>query len=362
MGGVPFVVKDLYDVAGLPTGAGSTFLSELRQVPATSSPLVTKLRSRGGVFVGKTQLNEFAFGMSGENPHFGDCPHPLVEGALTGGSSSGSAWAVGAGVVPLALGTDTAGSIRVPSAFCGLYGLKLAPGTWTREGCFPLAPSFDSPGWMTAHADDMRSVTNSLLRPSSCSGLRGLYYMPQGLVTEPELMTRVNDLVHYLELEHAPETIAWLSESMKGTLQAFDILRNDEVFRVHEAWLDAMKPRYSPVVWERINRGRVRDEGAIEQAWAKREAALQAFDQYFDQYDYLVMPVSPVATPLKEQCDADLRKQLLTLNVPASFCGMPALTVPITLPGGRSGGLQFIFSHRNCLCVDEVLEALKYWH
>ncbi len=361
MTGVPFVVKDLFDVAGQRTGAGSSFLADIRQVPSVSSPLVEKLIERGAIYAGKSQLNEFAFGLSGENAHYGDCPHPLVSGALTGGSSSGSAWAVAAGMVPLALGTDTAGSIRVPSAFCGLYGLKLSPGTWTQEGCFPLAPSFDSPGWMTAHADDMASVTSALISPSRCGGLRGIYYVPQGVAIEPELDKSICELVHYLELDRDPETLAWLEESLKGTLPAFDTLRNAEVFEVHKRWLDTMKAKYSPVVWDRINRGRVRDEATIEQAWGKHRSASGAFAELFERYDYLAMPISPVATPKKEACDADLRTELLKLNVPASFCGLPALTVPIALEGGRTGGVQFIFCSRQCLCVDELLHALRNW-
>ncbi|MEM8550612.1 MAG: amidase, partial [Verrucomicrobiota bacterium] len=144
--GIPFMVKDLFDMAGIPTLAGATFLDQVRKTPESTSPLVEKLAGLGMIYAGKTQLNEFAFGASGENPHYGDCEHPRIPGALTGGSSSASAWGVATGMVPFALGTDTAGSVRIPAAFCGLYGLKLLPDAWAHDRVFPLSPSFDTAG------------------------------------------------------------------------------------------------------------------------------------------------------------------------------------------------------------------------
>ncbi|MBI3885075.1 MAG: hypothetical protein HY302_05020, partial [Opitutae bacterium] len=119
---IPYLVKDLFDVAGLPTNAGSAFLAKVRPTPARSSSLVRRLDELGAVFAGKTHLVEFAAGLTGENRTCGDCPHPRFADRLSGGSSSGSAALVGAGVVPFALGTDTGGSVRVPAAFCGVYG------------------------------------------------------------------------------------------------------------------------------------------------------------------------------------------------------------------------------------------------
>ena len=265
----PFVAKDLFDIAGLPTRAGSSFLDEVRGEPAETSKLVESLQSNGMVFAGKTQLNEFAFGLSGENPHSGDCPHPTVPGALTGGSSSGSAWAVASGLVPFALGTDTAGSIRVPAAFCGIYGLRLVPNAWSRVGCFPLSPSFDAVGWFTSTAEDMRRASLVLLSETKETLGRGLYLEQFLGDYDPALKQASDRLAQYLELERDRELENWGWGSIRGCEGAFDVLRNREAFEVHEAWIDLMKDRYSPQVWERINRGRHRDEMAIQLAWEK---------------------------------------------------------------------------------------------
>ncbi len=356
--GIPFVVKDLFDMAGLPTRAGSTFLDEVRNEAEEPSKLVESLQSNGMVFTGKTQLNEFAFGLTGENPHSGDCPHPTVPDALTGGSSSGSAWAVASGLVPFAIGTDTAGSIRVPAAFCGLYGLRLVPNAWSRVGCFPLAPSFDAVGWFTANADDMRRATLVLLPETKEELGRGLYLDGSIADLDPALTEASERLAHYLELERDPEAERMVAEVLRGCETAFEVLRNREVYEVHAAWLDLMKDRYSPQVWERINRGRYRDDEAVRLAWEKREQARQMHQSIFEQYDFLVLPVTPVPTPTLSQCTDDLRRQLLALNIPASFCGQPVLTVPLPLADGRSGGLQFIFNDVRRIPVAPLLDAL----
>ncbi|MDP0497374.1 MAG: amidase [Verrucomicrobiota bacterium JB024] len=355
--GVPFVVKDLFDMAGWPTRAGSTFLDEVRNEPAETSQLVENAMANGMVFAGKTQLNEFAFGLTGENPHCGDCPHPRVPGALTGGSSSGSAWAVASGLVPFAIGTDTAGSIRVPAAFCGLYGLRLVPNAWSRMGCFPLSPSFDAVGWFTATAEDMRRATLVLLSETQEHLGRGLY-LGGPVEIMPELRMAGDRLAQYLELERDAEMERWGSEILRGCEGAFDVLRNREAYEVHAAWLDLMKDRYSPQVWERINRGRQRDDGAVHLAWEKREHTRKMNQVMFGQYDFLVLPVTPVPTPTRRQLDEELRRQLLMLNIPASFCGQPVLTVPLPLPDGRSGGLQFIFNDVRRIPVAPLLDAV----
>jgi Asp-tRNA(Asn)/Glu-tRNA(Gln) amidotransferase A subunit family amidase len=156
LGGVPWVLKDLFDVAGMKTLASSRLLESLSSPAESDAAVVRDLKQAGTVLIGKTHLNEFAYGLDGVNSHFGTVPNPQVPGALAGGSSSGSAWAVASGLVPLAVGTDTGGSIRVPAAYCGLYGFRMVPEhPWSRKGAFPLAPRFDTAGWLTWHRRDL---------------------------------------------------------------------------------------------------------------------------------------------------------------------------------------------------------------
>ena len=139
--GAPVAVKDLLDTAGLTTTYGSALFVD--HVPAESAEAVRRLEAAGYAVAGKTNLHEFAYGVSSQNPHFGTVPNPAFPGRLAGGSSGGSAAAVAAGDVELALGTDSAGSIRIPAAWCGVVGFKPSYGLVPADGCFPLAPSFE---------------------------------------------------------------------------------------------------------------------------------------------------------------------------------------------------------------------------
>ncbi len=174
--GIPFLLKDLFDVVGMPTFAGSSFLPEVRPTPPVDSRIVTNLRAAGAVLAGKTQTFEFAWGLTGENAHYGDCEHPRFPGRTSGGSSSGSAAAVAAGIVPFAIGTDTGGSVRVPAAFCGIYAYRGVPHNELIADAVPLAPSFDTAGWFTGNAADMRLALSALV------GLRASERTPRGML------------------------------------------------------------------------------------------------------------------------------------------------------------------------------------
>ena len=139
--GVPYGLKDLFDVDGVATHASSVVPDMLGMFAGRDSELVERMKGLGGTCVVKTQMNEFAYGLSGENPHYGDCPHPRMHGCLSGGSSSGSAHLVAAGYVPLAFGTDTGGSIRLPAAWCGIYGIRWVQGIACAGG-FPAGAEF----------------------------------------------------------------------------------------------------------------------------------------------------------------------------------------------------------------------------
>ncbi|MEX1037531.1 MAG: amidase [Acidimicrobiia bacterium] len=153
--GVPVALKDLIDQSGKVTTCGSAFY---RNTPARTAPAVSRLEAAGAEIIGRTGLHEFAFGFSSENPHFGPVRNPWDAATSPGGSSGGSAAAVAAGIVPLAIGTDTGGSVRVPAALCGCYGLKVTHGSIPLDGVFPLVPSIDTVGPITASASILESA------------------------------------------------------------------------------------------------------------------------------------------------------------------------------------------------------------
>ena len=156
LSGTLVAVKDLVDTVDLRTTYGSEIFAD--HVPERNASIVDALQAEGAILLGKTNLNEFAYGVSGYNPHYGPILNPKDRSLTAGGSSGGSAAAVAAGVCRLAVGTDTSGSARIPAACCGVYGMKLAHGSVSLEGIFPLAAAYDSLGYLAAGIEDLRQV------------------------------------------------------------------------------------------------------------------------------------------------------------------------------------------------------------
>ncbi|CAN5245480.1 hypothetical protein BH18ACT12_BH18ACT12_22520 [soil metagenome] len=154
-------MKDLFDTAGLTTTYGSILFAD--HVPGATAEAVTRLERAGYANVGKTNLDEFAYGISSQNPHFGTVPNPIAPGRLAGGSSGGNGAALAAGLADVALGTDSGGSIRIPAAWCGMVGFKPTWGLVPLDGCFPLAPSYDHAGPMARPVEDCEAAMAALV-------------------------------------------------------------------------------------------------------------------------------------------------------------------------------------------------------
>lgn len=357
LSGVPCFIKDLFDVAHLPTLGGSSFLNEVRPAPAREGALASTLHAAGAVIAGKSHLHEFAYGLTGENPHYGDCWHPQFPDRTSGGSSSGSAVLVAAGVVPFAIGTDTGGSIRVPSAFCGIYGLRLTPHDRFIRDAFPLAPSFDTAGWMTASAADLRALNTALLGPASIiEKPRGVVLdsLP-GVAPEPEFAAALRATAGKFAPPADAPTAADLRELFAGTTAAFSILQSSEAAEIHYAWLDSYRTRYSPGVWSRLDRGRHWTNQQRASAEAKRTALCAGWAEFFRSYDFLVLPVAPFPALTRRQLTDENRGHLLALTTPASLGGRPVLTVPVPLGNGLTTGLQIIVKDSQSPVIDWAL-------
>jgi amidase/aspartyl-tRNA(Asn)/glutamyl-tRNA(Gln) amidotransferase subunit A len=316
------------------------------------------MNDTGAVLAGKTHTHEFAYGITGENPHYGDVEHPRFPGRTTGGSSSGSAAVVAAGIVPLALGSDTGGSVRLPAAFCGLFGFRLTPhDDWIRDA-FPLAPSMDTAGWFTANAADMRDTLSAL------AGLRTSQREPRGCYLEmPGVDADVASACRA-----AAERLAPIAEKpvrddlLDGFSRALEIYNTFvavEAWDVHKGWAEKYRDRYDPVVWQRLNRVHALTPAQIETAHVGAAAIRLVWTRFFFNYDFLVLPASPCSALTKAQCNLENRSRVLALTVPVSLAGLPVLTVPVALPSGLSTGLQIVVNHPQSPAVNWALEKFE---
>lgn len=343
--GLPYLAKDLFDVAGAPTRAGSAFLADVRPTPGDSA-LVQRLRGLGAGVAGKAHMVEFAAGLTGENRTYGDCPHPHFPDRLAGGSSSGSAALVAAGVTPFALGSDTGGSVRVPAAFCGLFGFRLTPGDPFIRNAFPLSPTCDTAGWFTANARDLLTLNRALVGPAAPAARepRGLFLRARDLIGTAD--AEIDEACARVAADFATAADATTREALLAAwakaVDAYTTVVTHEAFQIHERWLEPFRDRYDPGIWQRfVNAGQT-TPAQLDAARATFASVRASFAALFCDHDFLVLPCAPVPALTKAQCTLETRRAILTFTAPASLAGLPVLTIPVPLPSGLTGGLQVI--------------------
>ncbi len=345
--GVPIGVKDIFDTAGLETTSGSSFLRG--RVPEHDAAAVAALRRAGAIVVGKTATHEFAFGVTTVNPHYGPTHHPTHRGHIVGGSSGGSAAAVAAGLVPIALGSDTSVSIREPSAFCGVFGLRPTHGSVSLDGAMPLSASFDTAGPIAGSIGDLALAAEALWTDAPGPGLSPLPVasdrplrvgvMVDGWPLRPR--AEILDATHRIS-----QVLARVGHAV-GAVVIDEFATSPQIFS-HVMLPEALEIHTSAGWWPDQESGYGRDtaarlQTAEELTDAQRSAALldrtvlqQRMRTFFQDFDVLLTPSAAIAAPTMQDCDAPIvdgvsypiRDLLFPFQVPAPLCGMPSLALP----------------------------------
>lgn len=360
--GVPVSVKDLFDLAGWGTTCGSGFYGRLRPRAGQDAGYVARWRRAGVVFTGKTHLNEFAWGITGENPWFGDCTIPGRPGRLTGGSSSGAAASVVAGAAVAALGTDTGGSLRVPAALCGLVSVRQSHGFGETEGAFPLAHSFDTLGWLQRHIVDVRPLAHALhpeLPPAPAPARPRIGVLEGGWLAGLEEPVAAARVAIASALAEAGADVPRLDA--RGWEQAPDLfvpIQAREAAWHHAELLPAHRHEYDPALQVRFALGESVSTDQYQNLQAERgRFVADLVTPLFDQADFLLAPACAVTELRAGEDQSGTRPRLLRLTAPVSLAGLPVLTIPWFLPGGDHTGFQLIAPHG----ADTRLWALAEW-
>lgn len=349
LAGLRLAVKDLYHVAGYPTGAGCPLMLAMSGVKTTTAPLVQQLLDAGASFVGKAHTDELAFSLNGQNAHFGTPENPAAPDRIPGGSSSGSAAAVAGGLADLALGTDTGGSVRAPASYCGLFGLRPTHGRLSLDGCLPLAPSFDTAGFFARDALVFEKVADVVLGED-----------PAPLLDEPGLLV-AEDLFARADAEAARLLKAALQraslqlqdmQSLAETVAnhetlywTFRRLQAWEAWRTHGAFIERYAPPLGPGVADRFAYGSTITDTEVEEAGRVRETFRAHLTRILDGDKVLVLPTVPDAAPLLDASQDSLevfRTQALHLLCLAGLAGFPQVTVPVAQKDGAPLGLSLV--------------------
>ena len=389
--GIPVAVKDLYETKDLRTTGGGRILADY--VPKEDATTVARLRRSGAVIVGKTNTHEYAYGYTTENPHYGPTRNPWDTSRIPGGSSGGSGAAVAAGSAPAALGTDTGGSIRVPSSFCGITGLKPTYGRVSRKGVLPLAWSLDHAGPMVHTAEDAALMMNVLAGydpadPASADvpvpdhtgrldrDIRGLRLgIPRNHFfdrIDPEVLTAVREAIQVLEglggipvevdLSHMGQAVsAWLAILLA------------EASSIHERDIRKRPADYGDDVRLYLEEGVLEGATTYVKGQRVRQLLVQGFREAMAGVDVLLTPATAVPAPKLGESAVEVggeKEQLfLTLariSSPFDMTGLPALSVPCGFSqSGLPIGLQVVghpFREDVVVQVGHAYQQVTDWH
>ena len=385
--GIPVSLKDLFDTAGIRTTAGSNL--RRRYIPKKNAALVHLLLEQGCILLGKTNMHEFAYGPTNRNPHYGDVLNPWNTQRISGGSSGGSAAAVVTGQCIASFGTDTGGSIRIPSAACGCVGFKPTYGSVSMEGVFPLSYSLDHAGPICRSVRDAALLFEAVKKPdnsgishlrSSLSGIRkGVKGLVMGIPRQyffDHLETDVQKAVHAAirDFERLGAEIREVDlKSMKETAGIATDITAAEALAVHKTMLERKPEAYGEDVRQRLLGSNRLSAVALVRRQQEARKYREMFDDVLKTVDLLLAPTLPIEAPRFDRKTVRIgkwrdgvRTVLLSLTRPANITGLPAISIPCGFSTeGLPIGLQVIgrrFDEATLLRAAFAYEQATPWH
>jgi amidase len=356
LGGLNFAAKDLIDIAGTVTGCGNPTWAATHPPALVHAPVFEILLQAGARCLGKTITDEFAFSLVGENHFYGTPRNPKAPSRVPGGSSSGSASVVAAGEVDFALGTDTAGSIRVPAANCGIYGLRTTWGGISLAGIQPLAPSFDTVGIFALRPEILGRVIQ-VLSPSEAPPRinRVLMLEDAWQLADKDVAACRNEAARRLSAAGIESQSITLGELVPGDLGAdffawkttFSAVQWPEVWSTYGAWLETVKPGLGPKIAENFANVKKASRDGLAAGLKNRLHARHALRAFLAPDTALCLPTAPSVAPERGRVDYDRSgtgylPRTLCLTAIAGLCGLPQISAPFATADGLPAGVSFL--------------------
>ena len=335
--GIPFAVKDNIDWRDLNTSAGSPKAYSER--PKKSASVLQGLIDRGAIPIGKTNMNEWAVGLTGENAHFGNVQNPHLSGCLSGGSSSGSARAVAMGIVPVALGSDTGGSIRMPAAWCGIVGLRPSSESFDLDGVVPRSRTLDVVGPIARTVEDCEYFLGTSFLPKSIRDVERDGFRPIQIGWDPRLLEGVGDEVAgafkcFMQEVQKQPNISFVEQSWpdfpKATSCALTVLQMEflQDFKKMCGEVELFADRLGKPVINELRHSSSLGSNELQKAYIELEAFREAMSQVIGSVDMLALPLTPCG-PVEGTGLPDAAKPLRELSLPMGAAGLPILGMPL---------------------------------
>lgn len=367
LSGLYFGVKDLFDIAGYPTGGGNPLLLALSGIKTQTAPTVQKLLDAGAALAGKTVTDELAFSMNGNNAHFGAPINGSAPARITGGSSSGSASAVSSRLCDFALGTDTGGSVRAPASHCGLYGIRPTHGRVSLESALALCHSLDTCGWLARDAHTFARVADVLLAPdTTLLPARPRLLMPSdvwGLVDSAVRPAWDGALQQITQLLGSAQDCNAVLDSFDAMYWSFRYIQGREAWMTDGAFISRYAPVLGPGVKERFDWSSKVSDAQVQEAEQFRARFRQHLADLLGSDGVLVMPTMPDIAPLRSADEASLeayRNQAVQMLCLAGLAGFPQISLPLASRDGAPLGISLLGpagTDRSLIAIAQQLAA-----
>ncbi|WP_374377419.1 amidase [Dongia sp.] len=352
--GLTFAIKDLFDVAGRVTGCGNPDWLRSHQPAPRHAAAVEKLLAAGACAIGKTITDELAFSLNGQNFHYGTPLNSTAPDRIPGGSSAGSASAVAGAACDFALGTDTGGSVRIPAALNGIFGIRPSHGSVDDRGVMVLSKSHDTVGWFAREVDVLAKVGDVLLPPDTGEDAPfGEVFVARDAwaLADPAVAAALDPVRDRIIAAIGPSvdmTLAADCGGLSAWRAAFRFLQMREIWAEHGAWIEREKPQFGPEIAERFAMSREAaaktDTGEAE----LRHLITRRLDDMLAEGGILLIPTAADIAPLKSMSASDsagFRDRTLSLTCIAGLARLPQVTLPGARVGGTPVGISLIARH-----------------
>ncbi|WP_165735577.1 amidase family protein [Pseudoalteromonas sp. C8] len=362
-------IKDVFAIKGERNSAGNPSWFKTAKPAQQTSSAINKLMSEGCNFTSFTHTDELAYSLEGNNIHYGAAQNPKLKGHACGGSSMGSAAAVAANLADIGLGTDTGGSIRIPASYCGLYGIRPSHNVIEKDGLIPLAPPFDTIGWLTQSAELLSDVGNVLLPNQAINNVNTLVICePLFELVDPALKAPLKQLLEKTKpnFKHHKEFELPNSSLLNELADSFRVLQGRAIAKTHKDWLQlqGQLPQFAPAIAARFNMALALTDQEEQEA-LKVQIQWQAIvANNLDKHSSLFLPTTPTTAPKLGADTSALRMQIITLSAIAGLSGSAQVHLPLAdLANDHPYGFSLMMTHGNdkslLACVKHLAAHFK---
>ncbi|ALQ09973.1 amidase (plasmid) [Pseudoalteromonas sp. Bsw20308] len=362
-------VKDVFAVKGERNSAGNPHWFKTAKPAQNTASSVNKLMTAGCNFIGFTHTDELAYSLEGNNIHYGAAQNPKLKGHACGGSSMGSAAAVAANLADIGLGTDTGGSIRIPASYCGLYGIRPSHNVIEKDGLIPLAPPFDTIGWLTQSAELLSDVGSVLLPNQAINNVDTLVICePLFELVDPALQAPLKQLLEKTKpnFKHHKEFELPNSNLLNELADSFRVLQGRAIAKTHKDWLQlpGQLPQFAPAIAARFNMALALTDQEEQEALKVQTQWQTLIAKNLNTNSCLFLPTTPTTAPKLGADTSALRMQIITLSAIAGLSGSAQVHLPLAdLANDHPYGFSLMMSHGNdkslLACVKHLAAHFK---